>query len=971
MNTMRFMKKAISLMLALVLVAGLLPATVLAAGAGTVYMSISYDGAYIDGTNGPVAYVPVSLEELAGIDLDTYGLSDYKYDGDGDGDNDITALHLYIYTHEQILGLDWSEVRVSGGSGSIFFEGGLFGFTDCNLSYYMNGEYPELSPGWGATADNLVLESGDFFDIAAYTSWAFYSDSATGFHYFADSNGDITHRYTADAAQETTVRLVRTGGGFGSEKTLNAVEDYEVFYGTSFGNSTGSVQTGSDGCAAITFPSAGTWYLWCDGGYGAENPMDIVSAPAYATVTVTAKEEPEQPSEQPRQPQIVTSVLNATMAKLAATVTAPAFGTNAGEWTVLSLARGGYYAKDNAYFTDYYDRIVATVNEKAGSVNMNGALHASKSTDNSRLILALSAIGKNATAVGKWNLTAPYSNFNWIKNQGLNGVIFALIALDSNDYYTTDSTIRQQCVDFILNKQLQDGGWALSGTTANADITGMALQALYPYRSKSGVAAAAEAAIACLSGMQLETGGFLYGEGETSESAVQVIVALSTWGINPDTDIRFIKNGRSVVDNLLSYYLEEEAMFAHQGTVSNDMATDQACYALVAYDRLLKGKTALYDFSDVTFDVPDSGSEDNSEDSGEEDNQTPGGESGGNGSGGSTEKNGINAAIGLPAEIENAVGTTFNAVISVDNWDNTAGFKLVDFVMPVPDGLKLTGVTSGDRIFGGEVSWNVDESNNLRCVYFDANKHTDLTISGTQFPVELFTISFEILEKLEEENLTISIEGMSIKRSSDSSDEDAMVVVNVEPVTNPDGGTTGGGSGNVGIVTGISFSAVTLYTGDDVDLIPGSKKAVAVTVTGIAENAALSYNDGTSQITFLYNKAISEKIGVSTYVALVDASLAMEQFINRNNFTIGAVTPDELIFGDANGDGIINAQDALAAVDAWLRKGDAPDDLDVLTLNINGDSRINTFDALGIVEAFVNSSTYGVVTKAATQFTKA
>ena len=33
-----------------------------------------------------------------------------------------------------------------------------------------------------------------------------------------------------------------------------------------------------------------------------------------------------------------------------------------------------------------------------------------------------------------------------------------------------------------MNKQLADGGWALSGATFNADITAMVLQALYPYR---------------------------------------------------------------------------------------------------------------------------------------------------------------------------------------------------------------------------------------------------------------------------------------------------------------------------------------------------------------------------------------------------------------------------------------------------------------------------------------------------------
>ena len=85
---------------------------------------------------------------------------------------------------------------------------------------------------------------------------------------------------------------------------------------------------------------------------------------------------------------------------------------------------------------------------------------------------------------------------------------------------------------------------------------------------------------------------------------------------------------------------------------------------------------------------------------------------------------------------------------------------------------------------------------------------------------------------------------------------------------------------------------------------------------------------------------------------------------------MGSTKAATLTFGDPNTDDVVNAQDALAAVDAWLRKGEPLTDTGILTLNVNGDSRINTFDALGIVEAFVNGSTYGVVTKAATIATR-
>ena len=986
------MKRIICMILAFVMVLGLLPATAFATESGYVYMSVSYDGKYVDDKNGtPIAYIPIPLDALTEIDLTEQtalngqgqpaSLEEYQYDEDGDGKYDITALHLIIYAHETFYGGDFSEVTFTGGPGSSYFQGGIFGF-DENLNYYLNGEYPLARAGWGATSDQIVLEAGDYIDMASFSSWDFYMDSNYGFHFFADDSGEFTHAYTAEAGTAASVKLVRSYSGMGSGAAVYDEAGYEVSYGTELYDEVGTVTTDDSGCAEITFPEAGTWYLWADGGYGYEYSDVIVNAPAYAAVTVTSAPEPTEPEpadpepsepDQPREPQSVSTVLNATMAQLASTVTEPVFGTTAGEWTVLSLARGNYFAQDNAYFTDYYGRIVATVNTTAASVDMNGALHKSKSTENSRLIVALSALGKDATSVGNWDLVEAYSanGYDWIKKQGLNGTIWALIALDSNNYETSDETIRQTCVDAILDAQHDDGGWSLQANKAYAsdpDITGMALTALYPYRSQSAVMQACTEGFDCLSQMQNDDGTYTSGGAKCSESCAWVIIACTTWGINPDTNSRFIKNGNSVVDGLLAHYLPDSATFQHIiGAGSNAMATDQSCYALVAYDRFLDGQVSLFDYSDVTFETPDpidpADPVDPTEPTDPAEPENPD----------SSETLEINASLGLPAEIENKVGKTFNAVISIDNWDNTAKLKLIDFLMTVPQGLKVTDVKAADRLFGGEVTYHLDENGNLRCVYFDANENTDLTVSGTEFPAEVFTVSFEIQEELTAESLTISIDGMSVKLSSDSTDENAMIVVGTDPVAdpdNPESGTTGGGSGNIGVVVGVSFSAVELYKGDDVDLIPSTKKAVAVTVTGITKGGKLSYNDGTNQIEFLYNAAITEKTGISSYVALVDSSIEMENFVNENNFTIGSTDAASLTFGDSNGDGVVNAQDALAAVDAWLRKGETLTDTGILTLNVNGDSRINTFDALGIVEAFVNGSTYGVVTKAATITTK-
>ena len=727
------------------------------------------------------------------------------------------------------------------------------------------------------------------------------------------------------------------------ESWVKDAEDFEIYYGKVFGEAEGSVTTDENGNAQITFPDAGTYYIWCDCGNGSEDGTHIscehysetgepciVSSPAFAKVTVIGETEPEAP----REAQDISAVLNATLAMQAATVTEPAFGTNFGEWTVFGLARGGYYANDSKYFADYYDRIVEYVNTKAAELNMNGALDKSKSTDNSRLIMALAAIGRDATSVGNWDLVEAYSanGINWIRKQGMNGTIWTLIALDCGNYETSDPTIRQQCVDSIINSQHNDGGWSLVTAKAqpsNVDITGMTLVALYPYRNQPEVAVACETAINWLSESQLDNGGFPYGNGETSESCAWAIVALTTWGINPDTDTRFIKNGYSPIDNLLTYYIEEEAKFEHgRGAGSNAMATDQATYALVAYDRLLKGKTALYDYSDVVPFVP-------------EEPEVP-----------ETEE--LKVSLTVPEKIN--AGSTFNSILSVTGWKNDAGYKLIDFIITVPAGVTVNNITVGDALSGGQLSWHLEASTGkLRVVYFDANLNGDLTVTNPEEIAALFAISFTAGNLEVGTTLDFVVSEMSLKKTSDSSDDTAFDAVDTEEAED-----------ETQIVEGISFSAGVLYQGDGVDMIPTDKMAVAVAVTGITSGTKLTYFDGTNTIEFVYSAEISAKTGVATYVALVDASIAMENFANDSYYTFPGGNATTITFGDTNGDGVLNAQDALAVVDAWLRKGDAPTDDEILVMNVNGDSRINTFDALGIVEKFVTGSELGVITKAAT-----
>lgn len=284
-------KRVLSILLAVVMVFTMIPLTAVATEAEKVYISVSDDSQYVSDQNGnPVAYAEVSLDELSAIDLNAYGLGDYVYDADGDGIYEITALHLYIYIHEVLMGRDWSEVYITGSAGSIYFAGGLFGFSDENLRYDYNGAYPAVD-GWGLTADQIVLYDGDFLNVAHYTSWAFWGDSVTGFHYFADTEGNITYDYTAEPGESIAVNLIRSYSDWmnGGVPAFAQEPYYTVHYGDTYGVPVSSAETDDYGSAMISVPTTpGTYYVWADGGYGVENPDDIVSAPAFATITVTA-----------------------------------------------------------------------------------------------------------------------------------------------------------------------------------------------------------------------------------------------------------------------------------------------------------------------------------------------------------------------------------------------------------------------------------------------------------------------------------------------------------------------------------------------------------------------------------------------------------------------------------------------------------------------------------------------------------
>lgn len=295
-----------------------------------------------------------------------------------------------------------------------------------------------------------------------------------------------------------------------------------------------------------------------------------------------------------QQKKVLADTLAQTGAFLQESVAEPIFGSVGGEWLVMGLARSGMEIPDE-YFEAYFQNL------SAYTAQQGGVLHTKKYTEYSRVTLAVTAINQDPADVGGFNMLVPLADFEQTVFQGINGPIFALLALDSGNYEipenVADSTqaTRDLYVDYIINAQLPDGGWCLMGGEAEIDLTAMALQALAKYQDRKDVAEAVEKGLAMLSERQNEQGGYQYNaaEAESSESVSQVIVALSELGIALD-DSRFVKNGNTLLDALLQFQQADNG-FSHLMDGETDLlATEQAFYALVAANRVAQGESSLY-----------------------------------------------------------------------------------------------------------------------------------------------------------------------------------------------------------------------------------------------------------------------------------------------------------------------------------------------------------------------------------------
>ncbi len=526
-------------------------------------------------TEGAFLFAPQQKVEVDSSLAERYGYQDAV-----PADQNVSVLDVLVKAHEIAFEDAFTEeiceayLTLNYGSPAM-----QFGIEDYYGGFFLNHGFANDGTKFDATNYNGTLVSTQKVQSGDLVEFFFYEDEFWGdtYNWFADENG-YARSFNAAAGEELELTLkgvmamsascFKDAEEMVSSDRAEAIEDAQIYLVDA---ETGAMEpisgavTDEDGAVSLKFTEPGTYIL---AAYGTED-CTFTQILSLTSVTVSFAERDYK------------TVLDKTLEQLAVNVPEPSMGSVKGEWTVLALARGGEFETGSVYFENYYERLATAVKSAADA---SGKLDANKSTENSRVILALSAIGKDAADVGGVDLIAPYDDFVWIKAQGVNGPIFALIALDSAEYETADTAVRQRCVDYILENQLENGSWSLDGQTPDADLTSMALQALAAYQNDEKVTAAAEKAFDYLSKVQSS------GDFGSAESDAQYLIACAAWGVDDE----------AAVQALLSYYLEDSHAFSHQrGGAANAMATDQAAYALVAYDRMKNGQNRLYDMTDV------------------------------------------------------------------------------------------------------------------------------------------------------------------------------------------------------------------------------------------------------------------------------------------------------------------------------------------------------------------------------------
>ena len=284
----------------------------------TVYVTVSNDGIPLQGNDPAKTTLSHLKVEVPYFDLKDYKLDQfYRYhteNGRGNYTDDVvvkrpTLLHLYIYLLQKYcmnkpttaanspLGYTLSgdikymtgekafsaadkvALNLTGTATSMYME--TFWGHDQNLMYYRNHVYPLMGPGWGSTADYILLSDNDTVDLAMFSNWEFWTKGA-----FAAFDKDEYSVTAGSALAFQTLKYDTQSVADGGTEQFDPISGLDVrVYDENWKEVAQLAERDDKGNYAYTFRKAGTYYLLAKDPTAGTN--DSCYAPATATVAVT------------------------------------------------------------------------------------------------------------------------------------------------------------------------------------------------------------------------------------------------------------------------------------------------------------------------------------------------------------------------------------------------------------------------------------------------------------------------------------------------------------------------------------------------------------------------------------------------------------------------------------------------------------------------------------------------------------
>lgn len=299
-------------------------------------------------------------------------------------------------------------------------------------------------------------------------------------------------------------------------------------------------------------------------------------------------------------------------------------------YVAFSLIRAGYTAAN-----DYYEKMYTKVKEQLKEIKANGSItvdgekmnldtvgataytKANPETNRAKVVLFVTAMGKDATNIGGCNLIDEMAQ-KAVYNEAPKDYMLdctMLLALDCGSYelpsgeaYITRSQLVNSVaasMDSMIETAIQ---WS------SIDMAAMPIQCMYPYTLENNLAAkdadfdqkalqtAYDKGVRFLENTQNNDGTWSGFGGEKNNvwTLAQIMTAMGQLRINPCSEedgSDFIKNGVTVLDDAAEFF-DMENKTLDTGKVPN--MPEQLLRGLNAVIRVMEGKTSLYDLSDVT-----------------------------------------------------------------------------------------------------------------------------------------------------------------------------------------------------------------------------------------------------------------------------------------------------------------------------------------------------------------------------------